>query len=185
MAKADKTDFADNNARQTFAEQKLWAYEDYAQSRSRLPEEVFNKIRPLEQDRQGQRGRNDKADRPKPISVPFAAKPKPKPNARSTSRESKGSKEGKGGKTAHRATKETEEIRERRNGRNSGPTTQEHKGKNEHRRQMSSSSGRNYWGAARRNSWGDHTDNWQDKQWQEAQRYAYYNAKKQGKNNKS
>ena len=85
-AKSDKTNFKDNDERRTFTEQKLGACEDYAKSHARLPDD-FQKILdpppPPEPDRQRQRGRGGKPDRPKPISVPFAEKPKPAKEAQS------------------------------------------------------------------------------------------------------
>ena len=77
----------------------------------------FQKISPPEPDRQGQRGRGDKPGQPKPISAPFAAKPKP--HARNTSRTSR---EGKGGGTTHLVEKgKGEEGKIKRGGKNPDP----------------------------------------------------------------
>ena len=75
IAKRDKATFKDTSARRKCRQIKIWACGDYARPQARLPEDMFQQIRPPE--RKDSQGMNaDQPDRPRPTSIEHPEKNK-------------------------------------------------------------------------------------------------------------
>ena len=95
-AKYARDQFKTDNARQTYTQKKLGAYEDYAQPHSQLPEEASQRIRPPEPERQDPPSQGSNPDQPKQFR--FHLEPGPPFKSGDESKNNKASGEGKGGK---------------------------------------------------------------------------------------